>query len=112
MRHILSIFVGICMVMCGPQANASTQSGKVIYVIVRASDGLIYFELDGYRDTKPVCASGNYFMIKSESGLAGRQQYAMLLAAKAAGKTVLVSGAGQCTRWNDGEDADAIRITD
>jgi hypothetical protein len=94
-------------------AHASTQVGKVTDLYVRASDGLIYFVLDGAPDERPACAANHsYFMIKSETSLAGRHQYALLLAAKMAGKTVTVVGFHTCTRWPDGEDVDQVQLMD
>lgn len=91
--------------------SAGTQSGTVNYVIVRASDGLVYFTLKGGAISgSPACATIKYWMIKDESSNAGKLQYSMLLSAHASGKTVRVTGMNTCTRWGDGEDVDSIRI--
>lgn len=91
--------------------SAGFQSGTVNYIIVRASDGLVYFTLKGgSMSGRPPCASIGYWMIKDENSNAGRLQYSMLLSAHASGKTVRVTGMNTCTRWGDGEDVNSIRI--
>jgi hypothetical protein len=91
---------------------AGSQTGKVKYITVRWSDGLVYFYLEGSGFAKPACASQPYWIIKNENSVAGKQQHATLLAAKLSGQTISVDGWNQCTRWVDGEDVDSIRIND
>lgn len=100
----------LCITSLG--AHAGTQTGIVSDVIVRASDGLIWFWVSGTAKTgSPACAQGAaWWMIRDETSVAGKQQYAMLLAAHAAGKTVTVSGMNSCNRWSSGEDVDWIQI--
>lgn len=94
-------------------ATASEATGRVAYIVVRDSDGLIYVELDSSRTGKPACAANqNYFMIKDETSLSGRRTHATLLAAKLSGLRVTIWGTGACTRWGDGEDIAAVRIAD
>ena len=85
-------------------AIASQQSGQATSLIVRASDGVIYFFLSGNSAGRPSCASKAYWIIKDEKSNAGRQQLALLLAARATGATITVTGSSTCTRWGDGED--------
>lgn len=89
-------------------AAAGTQTGKVLRVDVRASDGLIYFFLDGTASNRPACATHAYWMIADENSETGKRQLAMLLAARTSGMTVSVYGAGTCTRWRDGEDVNNL----
>lgn len=91
---------------------AGSQQGKVDKVIVRASDGLIYFTLDdpSSRVQPAPCAVNTYWIIRDENSNAGKQQYSMILAAHAAGKTVSVVGMNTCIRWGDGEDVNEIVI--
>lgn len=90
---------------------AGTQTGKVETVIVRASDGLVYFTLSGGSKTgSPSCATVGYWMIRDENSNVGKQQYSMILTAHASGKTVTVVGANACSRWKDGEDVDYIQL--
>ncbi len=89
---------------------AGTQSGTINALHIRASDGLIYFTLNGPKTGSPACAQVAYWMVKDENSAAGKRQYAALLAASAAGKTIHVSGSNTCTRWSDGEDVDQITI--
>ena len=92
--------------------TAGNQEGTVGDVFVRASDGLIYFVVvNGDPKTgSPACATFSYWMIKDENSNAGKQQYQMLLAAQATGKTITVIGLNTCTRWSDGEDVDSILL--
>lgn len=90
---------------------AGYQIGSVDYVIVRASDGLTYFNLKtGTPVDKPECATHGYWMIKDENSEVGKKQYAMILAAHASGKPVKITGMNTCTHWGDGEDVNAIQI--
>ena len=90
-------------------AFARTQTGKVTNIIVRNSDGLIYFFLDSTADGLPSCASQPYFMIKDENSGSGKRQLALLMMAKATGMMITVYGTGTCTRWPNGEDVEAIQ---
>lgn len=90
-------------------ANAGSESGQVISLTVRASDGLVLFDLSGPHLNPPACTQGHsYWIIKNENSETGKRQLAMLMAARASGATVHVSGANTCTRWPDGEDVDAL----
>lgn len=81
-------------------------------MLVRASDGLVSVELEGTHAGKPACAIYDYWMIREEASVFGKQQYAMLLSAKLAGKSIKIIGSNQCVRWLDGEDIDAIFLLD
>lgn len=90
---------------------AGSQLGTVDYIVVRASDGLVYFTLKGGElNAKPECASQNYWILKDETSAVGMQQYSMLLSAHASGKPLLVEGMNTCSRWSDGEDVNALQI--
>lgn len=87
---------------------AGTQTGHVVHIHVRASDGLVYVILDGALSNRPACATINYWMIKNENSTSGKQQLAQLLAAKASGQEITLVGSNTCTRWSDGEDIDDV----
>ncbi|NOU52138.1 hypothetical protein HG263_16535 [Pseudoalteromonas sp. JBTF-M23] len=92
-------------------STANSQESKVAWLMVRASDGLVYFALEGgTRNNRPSCATSGYWMIKDENSTAGKQQYSMILSAHASGKKVRIYGAGKCSRWSDGEDVDALMV--
>ncbi|TQP57169.1 hypothetical protein FLL98_00860 [Vibrio cholerae] len=92
-------------------AFSGTQTGKVAWLIVRASDGLIYFGIEGSPASgKPQCATLSYWMIRDENSNVGKQQYSLLLTAYASGKPVEIVGMNSCKRWGDGEDVDYIKI--
>ncbi len=105
----VSMLVSLVLVGLVNIVSASTQEGKITHLFVRASDGLTYFFLDSaIPNDKPACATHNYWMIKDENSEVGKKQYAMLLAAHSAGRTIKVSGMGTCTRWGDGEDVNSV----
>jgi hypothetical protein len=90
-------------------ALAGQQTGQITELITRASDGLVYVHMNGTASGRPGCASQQvYWMIKDENSAAGKRQLAILIAARAMGKTITIYGAGTCTRWPDGEDINEI----
>ncbi len=89
---------------------AGTQTGTVDYIIVRASDGLVYFTISGDTASYKQLCKNTYWMIRDENSNSGKQQYSMILAAHASGKKVRVVGMGTCIRWSDGEDVNYIQI--
>lgn len=103
----LTIFLGMAMLSSAAFATGS-QYGAVRSIVVRASDGLVYFYLDGAITGRPGCSEQPYWMIKDENSPAGKRQLAVLMAAKISGQPVSVVGTGACTRWSNGEDVDVI----
>ncbi|EOD5226008.1 hypothetical protein ACJXBB_001693 [Vibrio cholerae] len=92
-------------------AYAGNQAGKVSWIVVHASYGLIYFGIDGsLASGKPHCASSSYWMIRDENSNVGKQQYSMLLSAHASGKTIEAIGMNTCIPWANGEDVNSITI--
>jgi hypothetical protein len=91
-------------------AMSGEQYGKVSQIIVRGSDGLHYFWLEGGSSGKPQCSKNTYWMIRDENSAAGKSQFAILLSAQAQQKSIKVVGSGSCTRWSDGEDVDYISV--
>ena len=105
-RSALVFVIALCVSVT---AAASSQTGKIKRLYVRASDGLTYFTMDSATPSdKPSCATHSYWMIKDENSEVGKKQYAMLLAAHAAGRKILIYGSDKCTRWRDGEDVDSV----
>ncbi len=90
----------------------STVEGTVKYVKVRASDGLIYCEINGtIQGTRPSSASNTeYYMINSSNSSIVNRQLATLLTAKASGSNVKIYGSESCNAWNDGEDINTISM--
>ena len=92
-------------------AFASHQSGKVTRIIIRDSDGLIYFYMDGAREGgKPACATHPYWMIRNENSETAKRQLAILMSARMSGMPITVIGSNLCTRWGDGEDVNEIQL--
>ncbi len=107
----MKIKLALSMLLLAPVlASAGSETGTVSYVLVRASDGLIYFEVNGSKNSSPSCATKNYWIIKDENSETGKMQYSMLLAAAASGKTVKISGTGDCGRWGDGESVNELKF--
>ena len=91
-------------------AHAGGQTGRIKTLTIRASDGLVYFVLDGTRSERAACGTGDYWIIKDENSAAGKRQLAVLLAARASGQVVTAFGPGTCTRWPDGEDLNELYL--
>lgn len=99
--------------LCSPATSfAGTGFGKVKFLLTRTHDGLQYVKIKGERAGKPACATNDYFMIRDEKSDTGKAQYAMLMSAYLAGKTVAIEGAGTCNRWGDGEDIESVYFFD
>jgi len=90
----------------------SSQSGTVLRLHVRGSDGLVYFYVSGLRSAPPACATQPYWVIPNEASTAARQQLALLMMAEATGKSVIVYGTGACSRWPDGESVLEVAVSD
>ncbi|HEY0924143.1 hypothetical protein [Rheinheimera pacifica] len=103
--------VAVLLALSCMSANAGSQVGKVGYLLVRASDGLVYFTIEGAaKIDSPACAKNTYWMIRDENSEVGKKQYAMLLAAQASGRELTVRGMNTCNRWSDGEDLDWLQL--
>lgn len=99
------------LLLLSAEALAGSQRGTVSSVIVRASDGLIYFTINSTaKSGSPACATNSYWMIKDENSEVGKKQYSLLLAALASGRELTVEGMNTCTRWADGEDIDWLQL--
>ncbi|WP_330961514.1 hypothetical protein [Photobacterium sp. 53610] len=108
MKTLFGIFLASCLFTSA--AYAGYVKGTVIKLIVR-DDGLHYVHIAGEMKDRPTCAQNHtYWMVKDENSVYGKSQYSMLLAAKASGKVVTVSGTGTCTRWKDGEDIQYVSM--
>ena len=103
---LVSLYLGMTTVALA----GGGQTGKITFLTLRGSDGLVLVELAGSATGKPGCALYSYWILRDETSLIGKQQLAFLLAAKAAGQTVAISGTGSCSRWHDGEDIDTVQL--
>jgi hypothetical protein len=110
MKLIKFVFAALCLSTSGA-SYAGTQTGTIATLYVRASDGLVFFVLNGPAIAAgPACASGRYWMLKDENSAAGKRQLAVLIAAQVSGKAITVVGFDTCTRWGDGEDVNQISV--
>jgi len=92
------------------EASAGSVEGTISFS-QRSSDGLIVVYVSGAITGRASCASTTtYWMVKDENSNVGKNQFATLLAAKMAGKTVRIVGTNTCSRWADGEDILEITI--
>jgi hypothetical protein len=109
MRYAMILLLG----MFTSSAFGGSAMGTITYLYQRASDNLIYVHLSGPVSGRPACAANStYFMVRDENSNTGKGQFATLLAAKMAGKTVSIEGMNTCVRWGDGEDINFILIRD
>ena len=66
--------------------------------------------LTGTPDSKPTCATHNYWFIQDPNSTLGKLQISLLMEAYAADKEVSVVGSGACSDQHDGEDANEIEM--
>src|SRR5438445_7782381 len=98
MKNIVSSLL-VAMSLSCVNAFAGTQSGQITALLKRASDGLIYLYLSGQATGRPPCAANTtYWMVKDENSVTGKQQLAMLMAARATGQTITIGGSNTCLR--------------
>lgn len=114
MKSMKAMMASLAITALVPAATwAGNVEGMVGSLSQRASDGLIVVYISGTSSGRPACAASQlYWLVKDENSNVGKGQYAMLLAARLAGKTVRVVGSNTCTRWGDGEDINYIEILD
>lgn len=89
-------------------ALARVQTGQISQLIVRNSDGLMYFFLNATPPSLPACAAQPYLMIRDENSATGKRQLALLMLARSTGQTITVIGTDRCERWYNGEDVDGV----
>ncbi|WP_197692507.1 hypothetical protein [Geobacter sp. DSM 9736] len=108
--RIISVLCLTLVLSCfiSNESMAGSVYGTVSSIIVRASDGLVYFTVAGTPVGKPSCATGGYWIIRDENSTVGKQQLAVLLAALSTKNTVSIVGNDTCNRWGDGEDLNYI----
>ncbi len=104
----------LCVTLCviASPAMAGSQVGYVAFLEVRDTDGLIYFGLSGTGTGKPACAVFPAWTLPNENSETGKKLFALLMAARATGQQVSVSGKNACVRWGDQEDVASIRVLD
>lgn len=112
LRSLCRVGLGFILMSSIPSfaQAAGTVTGTVASVLVRQSDGLTYFYVNGTASGQPGCATSTYWMISGETSDAGHKLYAMLLEAKISGALIIVTGAGTCIRWPDGEDVLVVQL--
>lgn len=110
LRLSLVIFLAPFL-LSSPAAHASMiTQGKVLRIVMRASDGLTYVIVDGTRTTTPTCATQSFFVVKELTSESGKAQLAMLMTSYSSGRLVAVYGSGTCTRYYNAEDLDEFQM--
>ena len=110
MHKILAALGTFMTIACTP-AWAGTQTGQVIDLSIRASDGLIYFYMNGMVSGRPACAvKSPYWVLKDERSATAEKQFALLLEARKTGQVITVIGSDTCLRESNGEDVNYIRF--
>ena len=107
MKKILALALALVTL---PAMAAGTQTGNIVDIYVRDSDGLLLVSLTGTASGHPSCATAAYWIIPSETTDTGKTLYATLLAAKLSGHSVTIAGKNTCTRWFDGEDIESVDV--
>jgi hypothetical protein len=93
----------------GWATSVGAETGKVTSLYTRDPDGLQLAEISTRATERATCATQGYMVIRDEKTDTGKAQYAMLMAAYLADRTVTITGSGACTRWRDGEDIAIVR---
>lgn len=57
---LLAVFISLLSLVTDATAFAGSQTGQITKIIVRSSDGLIYFYLSGQLNSPASCAVGGY----------------------------------------------------
>lgn len=104
-KFFLSMFL---IFGCTQYAGAGTSGGVVTLLMAHAHDIVIFSA--GTHERKPSCSVINDEWALSLTTPTGKAMYAILLLAKAQGKTVSVQGTGVCTAWLDRETPMYIQI--
>ncbi len=86
-------------VTCSSHAGSSL--GKVGTLLINSSNYLFFTA--GTKSGSPPCGNNNEWAINLATAQ-GKTIYALLLAAQAQDKTVLVAGNNTCNNWGDRED--------
>lgn len=89
-------------------APSDADTGRLKGVYARDPDGLQLAQIEN-RGERPACAIQTQMVIRDEKSDMGKAQFAMLIAAFLADRTVTIVGAGTCTRSNQSEDIGVVR---
>ena len=110
-RRVALLAVATSGMLLAPLAIAGNVTGTVAVVYIRATDGLVYFNVSGTTVGRATCATNTtYWMVMNKNSTVGKQQLAARLAAQTSGRSVTVYGNGTCVRWPDGEDVAMLQI--
>ena len=97
------------LALAGEVANATV----VELAIFREYGNFVFVRTDVTPTSKPTCATnGAWHFTLSLSAVAGKETYAMLLAAKTSGKRVHISGSNQCLEFGQIESIRGLNILD
>jgi hypothetical protein len=112
-----SIVVGVALLFLSSAAQASSEWGRLDWIAVRATDGLVYFAVEvpvfgGFppRTPRPPCATQGYWILGDIAKPAVRLQYDLLIRSQTSGLPVRVDGTGACGTWPDAEDVETVQL--
>ena len=109
MRKWKILFFSLLIVLSSSAHADRHLQGTVNYLIQRASDGLIYVQING-TPTGAGCGTADYWVIRHETSEAAKRQFAMLMLAYATGKVVHLTSMSSCDRWPGAEDINEVRL--
>ena len=84
-----------------PSVASTSTLGKPTNLVVNNA-GRFFFDFTGARAQRPACAIHNRWVIDATTDQ-GRAMMALMMTAKAQGKTITVYGTGDCRDWADTE---------
>jgi hypothetical protein len=117
-KYFLSLCIALSTLFASSMVSAANSTGPVAWPLV-TQWGTGLFGVAGagavILGTKPACAAPtivtSYWAVDVKTP-AGRAMWALVMQAHALGKTVLVSGKGNCDIHGDRESVDFLYITD
>lgn len=101
MKIISRITAASILVLLACTAHAGSSSGKVTTMLINSSNFLFFTA--GVKSGSPACGNNNEWAINLATAQ-GKTVYALLLAAQAQDKTVVIAGNNTCNNWGDLED--------
>lgn len=105
---IRSAIVAALLLAAGAASATNNVQGTVLTVGLSSFSGVVTVKLTNMVGAPAGCASQGKFAITNETVEAGKKMFAQLLAARATQSTILIYGAGVCTRTSVAEDIDSV----
>jgi len=106
--------IGIAFTLCILSSNAlaGVGTGKVLDVTIRSQDGMMLIKVTTH-NAPPSCVGWYHTFVKPNDGSpASKALLAMLLSAQASGKSVRVTGTGNCFAGTAAEEISELNVGD